>query len=241
METATSEPISAFVECFWSVFVDPDGQGTPEHRVLPDGCGTLSFRLGPQSKMALRPPSLQPFRAPATPGEHSVGVRFRPGALARLDLDVLQQLTHREFGDIRPADAWTIIETELWRAAHSAPDPDERVRTIVTTLRQTTGQASVQQLADEVQLSERQLERLCLKSLRLGPKAFARTVRIQAVLRSLIAQPDLNLSWVAAQFGYADQAHMGREFIALGALTPSEYVRTLKEHAIEIAPVSDLF
>ena len=83
-------------------------------------------------------------------------------------------------------------------------------------------------VAEAVQLSSRHLERLCLNTVGLSPKGFARVTRLQAVVRSLIAKPQAKLADRAAEFGFTDQTHMTREFSTLAHLTPAEYLRMIR-------------
>jgi transcriptional regulator GlxA family with amidase domain len=124
-------------------------------------------------------------------------------------------------------------------------DPDSRVNATVDLMRTSDGTIAIREAAERIGLSERQLERLCVRNLGLTPKEFARTVRLQAVVRWLIARSEVNVAEAAAQFGYSDQAHLGREFTALGGLSPTSYLRTLRDlrfslHSAPI-PMSDLF
>lgn len=244
-ETPAAGRFAGVVESVWSVIVDPAGPGDPSHCVLPDGCATLSFRLSDDSRIAIRPPSLHPFRAPATAGEHSIGVRFRPGALERLPEAWIARVTSMRFGSVKAPAAIAILEEQLDSLIPLARDPDSRVEALVNFMRRSEGAIAVREAAERIDLSERQLERLCSRNLRLTPKEFARTVRLQAVVRWLIARSDVNVAQAAAQFGYADQAHMGREFVALGGLNPTTYVRALKDLRFSLhsgpIPMSDLF
>jgi len=67
-------------------------------------------------------------------------------------------------------------------------------------------------------VSARHLERVFFARVGLGPKAFARIVRFQNVLRSSL--PD----WaaIAADCGYTDQAHLIHEFREFTGQTPAE-------------------
>jgi AraC-like DNA-binding protein len=236
-ETQLDGRLSEFVDCLWSVTIDPSGPGTPSHWVLPDGCATLSFHLTPPVSLRVRGPSLLPYRAPAMAGEQSVGFRFRPGALARIGTEWAENFGRRDFGTRTIEDARSILEDELDRVISAARDPDCRSDRVVSLIRESAGRISIAELSEHVNWSERQLERRCADTLDLNPKQFARTVRLQAVLRRLIEDPRADLAATADQFGYSDQAHMGREFIALGALTPGRYVKMLKGMRF----VSDLF
>jgi AraC-like DNA-binding protein len=64
-------------------------------------------------------------------------------------------------------------------------------------------------MADDLGLSERQLHRRCLVAFGYGPKTVQRVLRFQAALRD--ARAGRRLADVAADAGYADQAHMSRE------------------------------
>jgi AraC-like DNA-binding protein len=84
-------------------------------------------------------------------------------------------------------------------------------RESMTTLRSVTG------------LGERRLERMFNRYVGISPKAFARTVRFQNVLRSLEASPCYGLSDVAVSFGYYDQPHMIHEFREFSGMSPLAY------------------
>ena len=57
----------------------------------------------------------------------------------------------------------------------------------------------------------------------LAPKRFARVRRLQRVLRALGDPGAADWAAVAAQHGYADQAHLIRDFRALAGMTPTAY------------------
>ncbi|MEO8876088.1 MAG: AraC family transcriptional regulator, partial [Polyangiaceae bacterium] len=78
-------------------------------------------------------------------------------------------------------------------------------------------------IADEVGVSERQLERLFDERVGIGPKSLARVVRMRRAL-SAFAEHRGNASWsrIAAHVGYADQAHLARDIVRFTSLTPSQ-------------------
>ena len=65
----------------------------------------------------------------------------------------------------------------------------------------------------------------------LGPKTFARIVRLHAALQSI--RQGQSLSDVAVACGYYDQAHMARDFRQLAATSPAVW----QAHAGELAPL----
>jgi AraC-like DNA-binding protein len=85
------------------------------------------------------------------------------------------------------------------------------------------GSERIEQIADDENISRRQLERLFHLQIGLPPKRFAALARFDWVLRHL----DRRSSWtdLALDAGYADQAHLIRSFAELAGVTPDRYAR----------------
>jgi AraC-like DNA-binding protein len=85
------------------------------------------------------------------------------------------------------------------------------------------GTARVADVARETGWSRRHLTSSFTDEFGLSPKQLARVVRLQQA-RSLVlaGRP---LGEVAVSAGYADQAHLTREWRALAGCTPGEWVR----------------
>jgi len=132
--------------------------------------------------------------------------RLRPGQTAAEILTILQEVV--------------LVEV---------PDSDQRIDRMVSIVREGCGRIALSAVAETVRLSQRQLERLCLCSIGLTPKEFARVTRLQAVVRRLIATPRPKLADCAAEFEFTDQTHMTREFSTLGHLTPAAYLRMIRD------------
>lgn len=99
---------------------------------------------------------------------------------------------------------------------------DKTVRHAWSRLHATAGQLAVSQLAADVGWSRGQLARRFRCEFGLGPKQLARLVRFAAA-RELVARHS-RLADVAAQCGYADQAHLTREWRELAGLTPTGWL-----------------
>jgi transcriptional regulator GlxA family with amidase domain len=91
------------------------------------------------------------------------------------------------------------------------------------------GRASPAAIAAAVGVSPRQLGRLFRERLGFGPKPLARLGRFQRVLRALEAPGRHTLAAVAAQAGYFDQAHLGRDFRLFAGVSPARYLREVRE------------
>ena len=191
----------------------------------------------------------RPFLAPPEPAVDIVGIRFRPGeALSFLDVaandardalltppdaglpeleDLLDSVAPEDpRGWIRAIDGWLLDRVPRARM------PDARVRRAVGLLHASHGSMRASEVAAQVATSERQLERLFAERVGVAPKVFARVVRLQALvvrldarLRSASNLATIPWADLAAELGFADQAHLVREVRALAGITPTALVR----------------
>lgn len=74
-------------------------------------------------------------------------------------------------------------------------------------------------------LSRRQIERRVRTLSRFSPKQLACLSRFQFVRDALWSRPDTELKALALEAGYADQAHMSRDFRRFGGTTPGAFKR----------------
>jgi transcriptional regulator GlxA family with amidase domain len=94
----------------------------------------------------------------------------------------------------------------------------------------------VSQVARELHLSVRQLERLFQAELGLSPSEFARRLRLR-VAHGLLVETRQPISQVALGTGFADGSHFSRRFRDAYGKTPSQ-VRREAMHAGEVAEAS---
>lgn len=85
------------------------------------------------------------------------------------------------------------------------------------------GLLRVPDLAAAMGTSVRTLERLAADFFGPTPAAIMRRRRIQMAAERLRAEPDAALADLAQELGYADQAHLTRDFRAVLSMTPREY------------------
>jgi transcriptional regulator GlxA family with amidase domain len=81
----------------------------------------------------------------------------------------------------------------------------------------------IAQLAEEVGWSHKRLIARFRHQLGLRPKTAARLVRFNGVWRRLDEDRPLDWGLVAAEVGYADQAHLAREFRQFTGTTPTAF------------------
>ncbi|MDO6430082.1 AraC family transcriptional regulator [Flavitalea sp. BT771] len=89
------------------------------------------------------------------------------------------------------------------------------------------GNLTVNQLAREVNMSKRNLERHFIGQVGLSPKSFSCIARIKNVLELIIHQPISAWKDIAQKLEYADQAHFFHEFKKFTGKTPGEYFRSI--------------
>lgn len=81
---------------------------------------------------------------------------------------------------------------------------------------------SVAAVADEVGYSRRRLTTLVRQECGLGPKEYQRVARFESSRELLGRRP---LAEVASRCGYADQAHLSRDWAELAGCPPSTWLR----------------
>ncbi len=82
--------------------------------------------------------------------------------------------------------------------------------------------SSVAELARTLAISERALRRRFNDAIGYGPKKLDRIIRFRRLLQLGARPRDGGLAAVAAELGYADQAHLTRDCRELSGLTPAE-------------------
>jgi AraC-like DNA-binding protein len=121
-------------------------------------------------------------------------------------------------------------ETDSFRHAleqvllHQLPrtlPPDKEVIAAVDRLTRSDVMPLVTEIARELNLSSRQLQRRFLTAVGMTPKRFMRVMRFARVWQSASMNPHLTWAGLAAEHGFADQAHLVREFRTFGAEPPT--------------------
>jgi AraC-like DNA-binding protein len=168
-----------------------------------------------------------------------VNVSFFPGAAGAFGLPV-PELVDRMAS---PVDVWprdfreAVAEMEPFPTAErihrlaelllarleSRREAPGQVRQAVWLVRAHRGRVSVRWLAEQVGLSISQLERGFSRHVGVGPKLLARQTRVCALAAEAMTPASPGWAVLAAKYGYADQAHLTREFRELTGFTPSGF------------------
>jgi AraC-like DNA-binding protein len=113
------------------------------------------------------------------------------------------------------------------RALKATFQQDEFVAAAQLILKQH-GNLDVAELAAMTFTSPRSLRRKFNAVLGTTPKALARTARFEYVRDALWQNPDADLSQLALDAGYADQAHLQREFRQFSRCTPRQFAADMR-------------
>ncbi|RYJ03671.1 MAG: helix-turn-helix domain-containing protein, partial [Actinomycetales bacterium] len=117
-----------------------------------------------------------------------------------------------------------VAVTEAWLAALLPVDEEGLlVNAIVEYVEGDTDVQRVSQVCEKFALTERTLQRLTARRIGLSPKWLVQRRRLHEAAERLREEPRPDLARVAADLGYADQAHFGRDFRAVTGLTPGEF------------------
>jgi AraC-like DNA-binding protein len=214
-EWAPPPALAGVVRCLWSRDVAADGTVD----VVPDGCVDLVVRDG---AALVAGPDTRAMPTSVRAGQRITGLRFQPGAAA-----AVLGVAAYELRDARTAleDVWgpagrdvEDLDALAAAVAHRSREPDAAVVRAAALLARRPD-LPVPAVAGYVALGERQLRRRFLDGVGLGPKAFARVVRFQRALA--LVRDGISLARVAAEAGFADQAHLTHEVRALAGRPPS--------------------
>jgi len=102
-------------------------------------------------------------------------------------------------------------------------DADTPADHVFARLLASGGQASITALGKEVGWSRKHLAQRFRRDIGLLPKTVARIMRFGRVLRLSADGTDINWADLAADCGYADQAHLIREFSEFSGQSPSAW------------------
>ncbi|RDV44386.1 AraC family transcriptional regulator [Leifsonia sp. ku-ls] len=118
---------------------------------------------------------------------------------------------------------------ESWLDTLPEPDEDARlVDRIVAEVERDRELLRVEELAERFGLGVRHLQRLVAGHIGFGPKWLIQRYRLQEAAAALRSDDPPQLAALAAELGYADQAHFSREFKAVVGATPGSYASEVR-------------
>jgi AraC-like DNA-binding protein len=245
--------LAPLIKLFWSLEADataiaekqtivPDGcmemiihYGDPYLQFLESGSTILqprSFVFGQVTRMLEIAP---------TGRTGILAARFHPDGFAPFFIGRVQAMENRavsllelfgEAGDslereilsaLTMEDRIAILENFLTNRLTSLHRIDAIVKSGVGALLDSKGQLSVTELAEQVEINRRKLERKFATVIGLSPKQLSKMIRFQVTLKALGKKSFPDLTTLALSHGYFDQAHFIKDFQEFTGLSPRKF------------------
>lgn len=211
-ETPPAPHLAPYVASFWTFEVTAEAPLPFVHHIWPDGCVSLAVS---EHFSAIAGPTTQARRLPIDEPAFVRGIRFRPEAGAAVVGIAAEKLRDDRVMLPPVADPSQWLHERLERR----PPIDAVARAAVDLIRETRGNLPIAAVADRVGIGERQLQRRFRRAVGLTPKEFARIRRFRSAVAEVLAGR-VEWSRVAHEFGFADQAHLSREFADITGFAP---------------------
>lgn len=136
----------------------------------------------------------------------------------------VRQLADRVSSHDLRSGAAALAEAVLARIG-PAPNVDRIGRTATTIIQDLGGRVSIRALADRHGMARQQFAQRFRDATGLSPKRFARIIRFQHLVRSLLATDVERWSCLPTSTGFYDQAHMINEFRTFAGTAPTVFFR----------------
>lgn len=242
-------PLSQHIQAIWSASVASSSAHSVTKPLFSDGSsgvfinlqGAIVFNEQVYGHGAYWTPVKQKAELiHLQPGNQSVGFRFQPATMPSDLGDIGERLFAKGHGreqvDIYPLELDDLIHTLMpvtdlneqvdvltqWldHNIESQNTPPSALSQAISAIHTTSDILSIEA---HLPLSLRQIERQFKEHAGLTPKQYQRLIRLRTAIDRIKQQPEINLAELALDTGYADQAHMTREFRKLADMTPKQY------------------
>ncbi|MEV4314153.1 helix-turn-helix transcriptional regulator [Actinocrispum sp. NPDC049592] len=156
-----------------------------------------------------------------------LGVPLSEVANTRVDLADVVGVPAKELGErLASAPSWAarFRLVDRFLLSRTGPSLARPVFGAWELLQGSGGRMPISALADTVGWTRQHLVRRFREQIGLGPKTIARILRLHQAATLMVEPTAPTWATIAHRCGYADQAHLNRDFRALTGMTPSTYV-----------------
>ena len=236
-----SAALAPFVDYHWIVRWDLRGEPDFEQTILPHPNVHLVFEE-PEASIFGVVGGL--FSRRLSGLGKALGVRFHPGgfhpfwgaSIAQLTGQVVPAVrlfgpavehTRKMIMDLAADDLEMISHAEALLCAFM-PEPDPAARHAADLVAMITGDPALRrvgQLSVASGLTSRSLQRLFASYVGVSPKWVMRRARLHEAAQRASGGEPVDWAELAADLGYADQAHLSRDFTATLGVSPTQYAR----------------
>jgi AraC-like DNA-binding protein len=234
-----SPALAPFVDFIWILRWDLRGRPAHEQTILPHPNVNLGFEA---SGAAIYGVDRRLFTRCLDGQGKALGIRFRPGGFRPFWGAPVSQLTDRVvpaapvFGTATEDARKLIMDSsaeDAQMAGHAEalllsvlPDPDPAAGESAALVALIIGDPAlrrVDQLAQACGLTPRAVQRLFSDYVGVSPKWVIRRSRLHEAAQRADSGTAVDWGQLAADLGYADQAHLTRDFTATLGVSPARY------------------
>jgi len=187
--------------------------------------------------------TIDPFYIEPTGYVNTFAIRFYPYGFANFVSVPIKTLANKEtpiellFGEktatkleediIQATDTEQrikLIESFLLKKLGEQTTVDNIVKSTIDALLETKGNTSISAILKEDGSKRRQLERKFVKQIGISPKQLSKVIRLQSALKLLLNKEGENLTNIAYESEYYDQAHFIKDFKEFTGVSPSAFL-----------------
>lgn len=242
------------VATYWHFAVREEDPPAFEHVIVPDGTASLACAwIAPAGRAfaSYVGPRRTALRLMVYRDSRYWGVRFKPGAAPLAGVEglleksgglgeILPEAESRIVGrvgeDSSTAEVLGVLEGVVDELMGLAGAVDGVVARAMERVEEAHGLVRVEELAEEAGLSARQFLRRFRAAAGLTPKEYARMRRVRwACVQAVLGEEEAGWAGVAGGSGFADQAHLSREFRRVFGWTPrmtEEYLKRIEHRRV---------
>jgi AraC-like DNA-binding protein len=253
-EVESPEELRDTIKCFWYTSID-FGEQPSTFEILPDGYAEIVFHFGSDCCSIATHEGLQPLPSPFIMGLlgkpvilHAknrlevIGIRCFPWTVFDLlglppGQDSVRMFEHPIAQMQHSLNQWIQagnVEEALAEVKNYFLNVRKKIATNSMLFKagaamcKANGTILVSEVAAAAHATVRTLERNFKQAAGHTVKDVSGLMRFEQVRNHLWCYPDVNLASLAQELGYADQAHLSREFKRSTGTTPAAFARKVK-------------
>ena len=243
------------IACYWRFEVEKKDSLPFDHLIVPDGTVSLSYFEDGQStawRVMIAGPGVEARKVHIAGVGRWIGIRLRAGVVRPVLGFAASELHNRSWpleplqpvaselraalvGCTRLTDATKRLAPYVERWIAAARPVDKVVVAAARAIADAGGHLLIGELAASLRLGPRQLRRRFTYEVGLTPKEFARARRARRVFVEALRKIKSHWSDLSNQAGYADQAHLARDFRSIFGMPPQvidAYIRSIRHERI---------
>lgn len=227
--------------------------------MVPDGCIDLLFEYGEQELTAFACGTVLRCSKQHWDGPREIfAVRFLPGFLPAGLNTIMKDLIEKRVLLYDLIDDTSLIdrmsrETDFYQRIRTFLEEYTRFEkrqvkpfgkmelcfAIKDLVYQSNGLIKIQEISDRTGYTERYIHKVFIELMGFSPKAFCKIIQFQKAIDVLNYGPEKKMTEIAVDLGYYDQAKFIRDFKYYAGITPSRYLKLMKEQRFRSRIKSD--